>query len=467
MGTKNNYGKRFRAELLIFTAFAAITVFVIWPLLIRAGSSVYGVPNDNIGAIWWLWWLKNYRSFSASVQTCPLIGYPFGAYFSPVPMEPIQYSFYRFSLLFLNEAFVFNLDILLSFLLSGITMYYLVKHITRDRKSAFFGGLAYLIAPYHAYQTMFVGGGIAPVQWMPLYILTLLKYCDKPNAKRALILGISAVLVAGTSVHYALFTGLFTVFFLVGRYSYKYFKRRKYPDSKCKASASFLMSSKRSLLLSLLVVLIVVLFSAPFYTLGLLKSDKKGQWDITTTPSQLRVEEHYVKNSAHPKDYILPTRRNLLWRLLSGATSDVETLDIQKSLYLGLTLIILSGLSVAFAFRKEKQERATFEDSGLLTGDYRTEADFNGKLLFKANLFGFFVAGIASLLFSLKPYFYIGGAKILMPSYAFMIFVPWFRWYLRIGSVVQLCAVVLASVGLYLLLTSIKAKWKNFTLFGL
>ena len=46
---------------------------------------------------------------------------------------------------FTTETVVYNLFITSSFALSGISMYYLVRHLTHDRRAAFFGGFVYLL----------------------------------------------------------------------------------------------------------------------------------------------------------------------------------------------------------------------------------------------------------------------------------------------------------------------------------
>ncbi|MBU4194040.1 MAG: hypothetical protein KKF66_03480, partial [Actinobacteria bacterium] len=205
-------------ELPIFLFYLAVTLFLTWPLIIRFTTSIYGVPGDNLGAIWAGWWTRNAGSFGAGASFCPLAGFPFGTELGGIPMEPVSYVIDRFLLVFTNEVIAFNIETMASFFLSGVTMYHLVRYLTRDRRAAFFGGFAYLIVPYHAYLSMFMGGGITAVQWMPLYILLLLKFIREPDGKNTALLALGAVLVAGTSLHYGLFMAIFTAAFVAGRY---------------------------------------------------------------------------------------------------------------------------------------------------------------------------------------------------------------------------------------------------------
>ncbi len=458
--------KEFLLEICVFIVLALVSVFLTWPLIARLGSSVYGEAGDNLGAIWLLWWFKNAANFSKSAASCPMIGFPYGATISLVPMEPVQNLSYRVSLLFFNEVVVFNLDILLSFFLSGLTMYFLVKHLTGERKAAFFGGLAYLIAPYHAYHTMTIGGGIACVQWLPLYILMLVKFGRNPSIKRAALLAICALLVFGTSVHYGLFALIFTVFFLAGEFVFKIFTARVKWKPAPESSPFSIPVNRKTLLLSLVVIMIVVALNAPFYLGGLPDDLPRARWVTTTVPTQLRIEEYIGNNSASLSDYFYPNRGSLLTRLIKGPFKDYGNYNYGSSLYLGWTLIALSlfGLIFIFAPLNKKSFAQLSETDGKLRE--RGEGKFlpvevSSRADFKAQTFGFVIAAFFALLFSLKPYANVGGVKIPLPSWLFLTFLPWFRWYLRAGMLVQLCVVILASVGFSFLLKNLKSALRN------
>lgn len=457
--------RKYLPEVCIFIIFAVFTCFLTWPMIFRLNTSVYGEAGDNLGAIWGIWWLKNHSSFGGTLTSSPAIGFPYGAKFPSIPMEPLQYVCFFILGLMLNEVLVFNIDIFLSFLLSGITMYFLVRHITKDRKSAFFAGVAYLIAPYHAYHTMTIGGGIAPVQWMPLYILMLIRFSEKPCAKRAALLAFSAILVAWTSVHYGLFMFIFTPFFLAGRYIYKYIKNRRLAPKGAGANASTLSVNRYTLLLSLIVILAVVLLVLPFYSGAIIGAGTSRRWVTTTVPTQLRVEEYVQRNAAIPSYYFTPNRGSLLVRLLSGSIDNTGTYRYGRSLYVGWSLlaIAIAGFAVYFLrTRKISSEsgESTRPDGFIWDGNNSAPHHARADEI-KALVFGFVIAALASFILSLKPYLFIGNVKIPLPSYLFIIFLPWFRWYLRMGVVVQLCVIVLASIGFSVLLSHFKNNWKK------
>lgn len=223
---RNRFGPVFK-DGLVFAAYLLITVFLTWPLITRFQTSIYGAPADNLGEIWTMWWSTSFASLGGTASFCPIIGYPFGTGFAALPIEPVSYLFNRVMLLFANEVVVFNIRTFSSFFISGITMYCLVMYLARDRRVAFVGGLAYLLGPYHAVHAMYMGGGIAAVQWMPLFILLLLRFIDRPSVSRGGMLALGGILVAGTSIHYGLFMAIFTAAFLLGRLVFRFISSRR------------------------------------------------------------------------------------------------------------------------------------------------------------------------------------------------------------------------------------------------
>lgn len=444
--------RRVPTEVWIFLFFFLVTVFLTWPLLTRFGSSIYGYPGDNLGGIWANWWVKNAGSFGAKASFCPLIGYPFGsALGSVVPMEPLSFVIDHFLLLFTGEVIAFNIRIFLSFFLSGITMYYLVHYLTRDRRAAVFGGFAYLLIPYHAYLSMYIGGGICEVQWMPLYILFLLKFLKEPSVKRAVWLGAGALIVAGTSVQNGFFMAMFTVVFLIARFAYIRLSARR--TRKEGEPAPPLRLNRRTLLLSCAVVLVVIIVIVPFFFLSLPGGKQQVKWPTSPTQMVQRTDFSAYYGSALPQSYFKPGRYNLSFRALGAGPPETLTPDWYSSVYVGWTLIIILAVFVILATRKKKPP-----------GRKKGKVEENGRGI-ASTVVGLAVVVPVAYLLSLRPYLRVGSARIPLPSIVFRLLVPWFRWYLRVGVVVGICLIVLASIALGLLLKKLKSRsWSVFVL---
>jgi len=463
---KRSWIRRVPPEVWIFIFYFLVTVFLTWPIIIRFGSSIYGVPSDNLGSLWFMWWTRNYHSFSTSYSACPLIGYPFGARLFGLPIEPIAFYSEYFLMLFMNEVAAYNVIILSSFLLSGITMYYLVRYLTHNRQVAFFGGFAYLICTNLAFNAMYFMH-LAITQWMPLYILMLLRFIKKPDGKSVTFLFLSALLVAGTNIHYALFMGIFTATFLVGRLAAKRVSLWRQARRQGLAEKVSWGLNRKTLALSLLLLLVLILVISPFYYLPLSYLNPPGKWPTTVTPGQLRIEQYIEWNSASPIEYIFPSMEN---PALGGITRKLNVTrgSYTNSLYLGWVLIVLAAIGIYFIVRR-KYKNVGSTDKEAET-DRRSTAVNAPKGLTDENRYigwGFTLAAVVAFVLSLKPYLHVGSTKIPLPSSLFTIFVPWLRWYMRISIVIVLCLIVLACFGLSRILDKLKGFYKEILLVSL
>ena len=453
--------RRMPPEVPIFLFYLAVTLFLTWPLIMRFATSIYGVPADNLGAIWTDWWCREAGSFGATASFCPLVGFPFGAKLGTIPMEPLSYVIKRFLLVFTNEIVAYNIETLTNFLLSGVTMYYLVRYLTDDKRAAFFGGFAYLVLPYHAYLSMFMGGGITAVQWMPLYILLLLKFMREPNGKNTALLALGAVLLAGTSLHYGLFMAIFTAAFFAGRFIARrvfIHRRAKRQGSEEKVPWEI---NRRTTAYSLLVLLIVVVVVSPFFYGAVLSSAQPGEWSTNPTPTHLRITKYTVWSSASPADYVYTNRADHIFSRITGRDPWASGMNPHGSLYIGWIIIALAVVGVLFAagggkgarLRRWKQQKEGGqpleppcpEKGASVTGRY--------------NIWGFTAAALVCFMMSLPPYLTIGSVEIPLPSTLFRLVTPWFRWYLRLGVVVNLCFIALACFGLAWVLCRLRRSW--------
>lgn len=448
------------AEAPTFLAYLAVTLFLTWPLITRFTTSIYGMPGDNLGEIWAGWWCRNAGSFGASASFCPLVGFPFGTELGTFPMEPLDLVFRRFFLLFFNEVIVYNLLMFLSFFLSGITMYYLVRYLTGDRRLAFFGGLAYLVMPFHAVHSLLIGGGLSMVQWMPLYILVLIKFTRKSSGKNAAYLALGAILVAGTSVHYALFMGVFTAAFLAGRFIAGRISLRRTLKSEGGEGEVPRGLNKKTLVMSLLVILVVVVVVLPFFYFSVAGSNQPGKWPTSITPGESRSGEVIVWGAASPADYILPNVYNPIMGEIFRTGLSHGGRFWHRSLYAGWVIIVLAAIGLFFAARGKDDPRFVSAGSGQGNTQVQTSpgVPVGGSTRYGQVTWGFASAALVCFVLSLKPEISFGSFTIPMPSKIFGSLAPWFRWYMRIGVVVNICLILIACFGFHWLLDRLKGR---------
>lgn len=464
-------------EIWIFAFYLACALFLTWPLIAHMNSSVYGHPADNLGSIWVNWWYKNHGAFGGSTFSTTMLGFPFKSSLG-FPFEPLGYLYWRFLMLFTNEVIAWNVDTILGFFLSGVTMYYLVRYILADRRVAFFAGFAYLFAVYHAAYAAYIGAALGATQWMPLFVLCLLKFLDRPRWKTAVYLALSAVLVASISLHYGLFMAVFTGAFLVARWIYNAIRRSREEGIKS-SIAKGLQVNRKTALMSLTVILILVVAIMPFFYIFVAMYNPSSNWPTSPLPSELRIPELRENSGALPVQYIAPNTNNPVLGNVGAKMLKGTLYSFGNTSYVGWSILALA-IACPFVWmkrrkgrkkggEKEESEPVPEDATGGKTDaapdkphassrERQEEAPGSDALPVRcgvktrATLWGFATAAVVAFLFSLRPVYHIGKLTIPMPSALLGTVAPWFRWYNRFAVVVALCLIVIASFTIYRLL---------------
>jgi hypothetical protein len=449
---------RIPPEAPIFVFYVLVAFFLTWPVIMRFTTSAYGFPSDNLGTMWLWWWIRNAGSFGHKASFCPLIGFPFGTHLNLFPFEPVIEIVERFLLLFLNEVVVYNLLIISSFFFSGITMYYLVRYLTGDRQVAFFGGFVYMISVYHAYNAM-IFAHLALIEFMPLFVLALVRFIRGPTRRSALWLWLAGVLVAGTCMHYGFFMVLFTIAFVPGYFIHRWLAGRRSAVEGEEPGVDPPTVDRRVIVLALLVAAGIAALTLPFYYVSTSRAFPPGQWPTRSTYGTLRVTESYEQGSARTKDYLLPNRENRLVGRVTEKLADGSINAFENSLYVGWVVIVLAVLAVAVASsRRKPREPAAQDAEGEPPGPVAASLwrERFGSAGDRAVVWGVIAAAAFTFILSLPPYVHLGSMRVPMPSLVFTRTTAWFRWYMRLGIVVFLCLVLLACYGLTWVLRGMK-----------
>jgi hypothetical protein len=126
---------------------------------------------------------------------------------------PLSFFFLIFSAF--GGNFAYNSLVILSFTLSGLAMYLLVKFYTEDRLSAFLGGLIFALAPYRLAQVL--GGHPNGFLFflIPLAIYFLEISLSKKSVKYGIFSGLSILSLAFLELHLIYYLSLFLGLFIL------------------------------------------------------------------------------------------------------------------------------------------------------------------------------------------------------------------------------------------------------------
>lgn len=220
-----------RRELSVLLVYLGLTLLLTYPLVLNFTTHVAGDGSDDPALTWNLWWVPY-----------SLLHLDTGPIYTDYMFYPIGLNLGFYTLTYLNAflalplQFTFglipaaNLNLLASFTLSGFGAYLLVSYLLRKQEraggravaafipaSAFVAGLLYAFSSNKFLYASLGQFNIASSQWIPFYILFLLKIFDtpKPPLRYSLLLGLFLLAQALAEFTFASFLILFTVAYLV------------------------------------------------------------------------------------------------------------------------------------------------------------------------------------------------------------------------------------------------------------
>ena len=188
---------------LAASIFVILAIAFTWPLAPNLGRAVSdpGDPFINIWILDWDWWATLHQPLQL---------------FHANAFHPAKYSL-AFSenlyglavLLFPLRMFgagpitAYNIGMLAGFAFCGFAAYLLGRRLTGCFSAGLAAGVFYAFVPFrfvHLSHIQHVWGG-----WLPLLLLTLLMYAEKPVPRRAALFGVVFAMNGLTNIHYLLF----------------------------------------------------------------------------------------------------------------------------------------------------------------------------------------------------------------------------------------------------------------------
>jgi len=298
--------------LLVLVFFILFSLFMTFPLILHMSDQIPGSLGDSYYSIWVMSWNRHALSTSAESLLDTNIYYPHKNtlyYADPMFLESALNAFLMLG--FKNPIFTYNLLFLFTFVLCGMSMYWLSHDLTGSRLAAVFAGLIFSYFPNRLahlphLEILFFG-------WMPLVFLFLHRFFKKPNFKNLLGFCLFYFLQSISCSYHAVFIALFIMFFVI-YFAYKkgWFLKK---DFWIKTSVAGLL---------LLVFLLPIFY--PYI-------------DVRQKTSFSRPLEEAQLYAAEPKDFLsVPSFNRVYGKLLGEATL------LEKTIFPGLVPLLLTSL---------------------------------------------------------------------------------------------------------------------------
>jgi len=200
--------------LLGMTAFVCV---LFWPIVTGFNSTVLGRGSDAVGTVWWLWSLPHeggYHLFGSMHHT--LTGAPFGwdgQNGLNIQWLVAYYPAYLATMLF-GAVAAQNLVLLSGYVLSGATMYLLVRYLGCRRLVATWAGMVYIVFPWHLARTPH--SSLVHLEFIPLLLLAMVAAAQRPTWSRLAVVGLIAIVCWLTSGYFGTMAIVGAVAFALG-----------------------------------------------------------------------------------------------------------------------------------------------------------------------------------------------------------------------------------------------------------
>lgn len=195
-------------------AYTALTIVMLWPLIRHVGSAVADTIGDPLLNAWTLRWVQHALIANPSHLND-------GNIFAPNPrtlafselLLPQAIMAWPIWLMSYNALVAYNTALLITYPLCAVAMYALCRSLGAVRVAAFVAGICYAFAPFRMDNNAHLQ--VLSMQWMPLAILAVIRYVQRPSRLRGCWVTLAVAATAFSSVYYMMMFGVALVVFLL------------------------------------------------------------------------------------------------------------------------------------------------------------------------------------------------------------------------------------------------------------
>lgn len=165
--------------LFYLSAFCLLT----WPLIRAFSSHFFTDDGDGFMNIWNLWWVNTaitQPSVHPSIWYTDLLHHPFGTTLLGQTLNPFNGLIALPLLQFLPLVEAHNLIVLFSFVMSGVTAYWLSLYLTRSFWGSLLAGYIFTFSSYH-FAHYYGHLNLISLEWIPLFLLCWIVLLDRPT----------------------------------------------------------------------------------------------------------------------------------------------------------------------------------------------------------------------------------------------------------------------------------------------
>jgi hypothetical protein len=416
----------------VLALFTLLTIIATWPLFPQLGGYVMD-KGDPLYSVWAVAWQDHALATNPLALFDANIMYPFRGtltfdelgFTEALLAAPLYY-------LLGNPVLSHNAVLFASFILSGYTMWLLVRELTGSSRAGLVAGTAFAFCFYRLDHLPHIT--LDTTEFMPLALLCTYKLMWTRRWVWAVALGGFFALQALAGHYLAFYTamllGLFVVYYWLAQ-------RRVF-------SLDFLLKMAAGLVASLVLIVPIAL---PYIR-------DQGQFEFTRS----LFETERFSNTL--SSFLGVFRGSPVYRWLLGPFSDPGPWSIERAAFPGFIVLLLAGAGVVLSFRMRRRASDDVADVAARRGSLRLHVGFYGIVVLLSALLSLG----PSLQITYAPSNYDPAAiQRVMPLPYLLLYqwVPGFqsmRVVARIDILTQMGLAVLAGIGALLLLRALSRR---------
>lgn len=428
------------AAVLLF--FLVVTIFYTDGVLLNLFTRVFTMyPGDGTGGF--MWYSFAQPGLDPFLRHTDLVNYPFGEAIG----GPTFITYFGLWLPLRLLSFLFgpiggvNMFMALAYVLSAVSMYWLIKRLTGSAAVALFAGFAVAYNPYALQKS---------VDHMPyilsyVFIFMLASFIGlwkRPVWQRGVLFGVTIALAFYTDGYYVLLGSVFVVSLLIGGIAHGLLMKmhpRQY------------MQRAKALVMALLTMLVLL---SPILAVQLFNGSEVNR---SLEGRRSNIAQEFQIYRSNVIDFLLPARDNPFFKddptyKIMQYERNSRSNATEATTYIGYTLMFLSVLGVSLliswlVYRKKSSFRLLSSQS-------------KNSVVLVACIVAVAVPLILSFMFS--PAVYVKGFTIPLPGQLFIdLGISLWRVLSRFFVPLHVLVVLFASVSLWLTIAVIAARKKT------
>ncbi len=197
---------------LVYLAFFCLFT---WPWAAHFDSRYFTDRSDGYQNVWNMWWVN--RAVTVLHQLpwhTGLLHFPYGTSLLGQTMNPFNGFVGILLMRFLPLVEAFNVMVLFSFVLTGVSSFWLCWYFCRRYGPSLIGGFIVTFSAYHLSKTLGLMQ-LVSLEWVPLFILCWWRLLVGPRVRRAVGAAVTLCLVLLCDYYYFLFCVLAGVAIMV------------------------------------------------------------------------------------------------------------------------------------------------------------------------------------------------------------------------------------------------------------